>query len=99
MVEKIFIISFIVFAIWYTYQEGEIFGALGKWFEKHLPEKLHQPVYECPVCMGGIYGAILYWLIWGNSIKEWLIVNIAVIGLNAILNKLFPPGEIEIKDE
>lgn len=98
MIEKIFIVSFIVYAIWYSYQEGEIFGKLGQWFERNLPEKIHPPVFECAVCMAGIYGAIIYWLIWHNDVKEWIIVNIAAIGFNAVLNKMFPPDEIEIKE-
>lgn len=90
MIEKVFIISFIVFAIWYSMRPEAIFEKLGDWLEDHLPEKLHQPFFSCPVCMAGIYGAVLYWLIYHNGLKEWLIVNIAAIGFNAIVSKLFP---------
>lgn len=90
MLEKIPIVSFIVFAIWYSMLDGEIFGKLGNWLEEHLPERLHKPVFSCPVCMAGMYGAAIYWLIWGAGLKEWVVVNIAAIGLNAIIAKIFP---------
>lgn len=93
MIEKIFIISFLVFAIWYSMKPGEILGLLGDWLERQLPAKLHKPIFDCPVCMAGGYGAIIYWLIWASTIREWLIVNIAAIGLNAILTNLFRPRD------
>lgn len=90
MIEKVIIISLIVFAIWYSMRPDEIFGKLGDWLEDHLPDKFHPPLFACPVCMGGFYGAILYWAIFHNGVKEWLIVNIATIGFNAIISKMFP---------
>lgn len=89
MIEKVFITSFIVFAIWYCMQPEEIFGKLGSFIENNTPEAVHAPLFDCPVCMAGIYGAIIYWAVWHNGIREWLIVNIAAVGLNAILSKLF----------
>lgn len=88
MIEKIFIISFLVFAIYYTLQPGEIFGWLGDLFHKYFPEWMHEPVYACAVCMCFWYGTALYWLIWAAGWKEWLIVVIAAMGLNSILNRI-----------
>lgn len=93
MIEKIAVVSCIVFAIWYSMKEDEIFESVGDWLYDHLPEKLHSPFFSCPVCMSGIYGVVLYWIIWHGSVKEWLIVNIGAIGLNAIIDKLSPPKE------
>jgi len=106
MIDKIIIISFIVFAIHYSMQEGEIFGKLGAWFERNLPEKLKQPVFDCPVCMCPWYGSIIYWLVFApmtiESLRpiriivpigtwiEWIVVVIAAMGFNAIINKMFP---------
>ena len=90
MIEKIFIISFLVFAIHYTLQPGEIFGRLGDWFYKHLPSWTHQPLYDCPVCMVFWHGTAIYWLVWATGWKEWLVVVIAAMGLNAIIVKVFP---------
>lgn len=90
MIEKILIVSFIVFAVHYVLQEGEIFGWLGDLLTKILPDKLHDPFFECVVCMAGIYGAAVYWIIWHGSVKEWLVINLSAIGLNAIINQLTP---------
>lgn len=93
MIERILIISLLVFAINYTMKHGEVFGFIGDWLDKVLPEKLKEPVFACVVCMAPWYGTILYWLIWGNNHKEWLIVAIAAMGLNAIINQLIPKDE------
>lgn len=100
MLEKIFIISFIVFAIWYSMKPGEIFDKLSDRLEKMLPEKIHPAVFSCPVCMTPHYGSILYWLIWGfwkhtAQWQEWPVVVIGAMGLNAIFSHLFPPDEEE----
>jgi hypothetical protein len=103
MIEQILIISFWVFAIHYTMQHGEIFGWIGDWFSEVLPEKLHNPVFDCEVCMCPWYGSFLYIIMWKPTWHEFgiaLIVVIAATGLNAILTKLFPkdpdPEEIGI---
>ena len=93
MIEKIVIISLLVFAIHYTMQEDEIFGWLGEWFYKVLPDKLHDPVYDCVVCMCFWYGSIIYWLLWRENIIDWLVTVIAAMGLNAIINQLTPDRE------
>lgn len=95
MIEKGFIISLIVLAIHYTMQEGEIFGRLGAWFERHLPKFMWPAVFECNVCMSPYYGSVLYWVIYGlwlhvASWQEWPIVIIAAMGFNIIYNKWAP---------
>jgi len=92
MAEKIFIISCIVMAIWATMWEKGIFGFVRRWL-KNIPEKLQFPIFDCPVCMTMWYGSVVYWLVWGISIKEYIIVIIAATGLNAIFVKLFHPDE------
>jgi hypothetical protein len=89
-------------AIWATMWEGAIFEFVRLWAEKRIkkpgkrkyepriPEKWRKPVYDCPICMCYWYGTALYWIIWGVSIKEYLIVVIAAMGLNAVLIKLMP---------
>lgn len=57
-------------------------------------EKIEQPLFKCPVCMAGIYGAVIYWLIWGVWLQtacwqEWIICNIGAIGLNSIIVRAF----------
>lgn len=94
MLEKSLIISLLVLSIHYTMQEGEIFEGLGKWFEKHLPERIHPAVFACNVCMSVWYGTALYWLIpWekvgvtGNSLIQWPVVIITAMAFNIVINK------------
>jgi hypothetical protein len=97
MLEHSLIIALLVLSVWYTLQEGEIFGKLGEFFSKHTPSFMHQPLYECNVCMTVWYGSALYWLFpwqqlgFGEArLIEWPIVVIVAMGINAALNKLSP---------
>lgn len=90
MIEKIIITGLLVLSIWYSMQEGEIFGFVTRWGEKHLKECWQQPVFACNVCMSFWYGSIIYWVLWHNNIIEGLIVAIGAMGFNAALNKLSP---------
>jgi hypothetical protein len=94
MIVKLIIIAIIVLSIWYTMQEKQIFARLGDWFEDHLPEAIHKPVFDCAICMTPWYGTLLYWLIpWqklnltDNSWLEWPVVIISAMGINIIINK------------
>ena len=88
MLEKIVIVALIVDAIWVTMLDGMIFGKLGNWLDAHLSEYWGKPVFDCPACMSGVYGSVIYWLIWGESGKEWVIVFIGAIGFNTIFVKI-----------
>lgn len=94
MIQQIITIAFIVFAIWFTMQEGEIFAGLGKWFEKVLPEAVHKPVFACFICMTPWYGTGVYFLI--PLLPQWITIVIAALGLNAMLSKMFPKEEIDV---
>lgn len=96
MIEKIVIIALIVFAIWYSMQEGEIFGWLGRWFENNLPHQIHNPVFACHVCMAPWYGTGLYFLI--PLLPEWIPIVLAAMGLNGMASNLFAKDEIDVKN-
>jgi hypothetical protein len=81
-------IFLLVLSIWYTMQPGEIFGKLGLWLGVKLPAKLHPPVFECNVCMTPWYGSVIYWVLYANGGKDWLITIIAAMGMQVVLNKL-----------
>lgn len=87
--EHIFILSFLVFAIHYTMQEGEIFEGLGKLFSR-LPSYVHDPLYDCPVCMVPWYGSIIFLIFWQGDVTEWIMTIFPAMGLNAIILKLAP---------
>lgn len=95
MLEHATIIALLVLSIWYVYQEGEIFGRIGTWFNNNLPEKIHQPVFDCNICMCPWYGSLLYWLIYGLWLntatwQEWIVVIVIAMGMNIVINKWSP---------
>lgn len=87
--EHIFILAMLVFAIHYTMQEGEIFGWLGDLFER-LPNIVHQPLYDCQVCMVPWYGTIIFFIFWPGDLTSWIMTIIPAMGVNAVILKLAP---------
>lgn len=87
MPEKIIIVALIVFALWSTMWEDMIFGRVNTWFA-NLKESLQKPLYACVICMTPWYGSVAYWLLYGNSWQEYIIVIGAATGLNAVITKL-----------
>ena len=85
MLEKIVIVALIVIAIWGTMLNGMIFGFLGNWIVEKFPIWISKPLCDCFFCMSAWYGTALYWIIWGNSVKEWIIVVISAMGMNVII--------------
>lgn len=88
MFEKIFIISFLVIGYCCTFWPGMIFEKLGDWCECNLPEWINKPTWHCYICCCMWIGSAAYWIIWGNSIKEWLITCIGAMGVNAFISEL-----------
>ena len=87
MISQALIIALLVLAIYYTMQEGEIFGGLGRWLERNTPTKIHPALFECNVCMTPWYGSVLYILIYGINIG-WPVVVFGAMGLNIVIYKL-----------
>lgn len=99
MLEKVFLISFMVYGIWITFQPGMIFEKVGNFIVEKLGEFYSKPVTECPTCMSFWHGTYLYWFIWGSSVKEWGIVVIGAMGVSIVLSKLFHPEATVKEDE
>ena len=94
MIEKILITNWVVFAVWVSMTEGMIFDKLGNWFDKNLPsDKLKHFVFDCPICMASLYGSLFYWIWYGDSWKEWIVVILACVGLSAIIVKFLKATE------
>lgn len=89
MIERICIISLIITGIHMTMQEGMIFEHLGvligNTLDRFHMSILRKPIYECLICMGGLWTVILYVCMFGIS---WELVPMvpAVIGLNSIIS-------------
>ena len=91
MLERIIIISLIVTAVRISMYDGMIFGAfrqrLDALFDKPALKRitwLKKPMYDCIVCMGGVWTLIVYPLLYGLN---WHIIPVmlGVIGANVIM--------------
>jgi hypothetical protein len=90
MLEKIIVVTLLVWAVYIAMQPTMIFEFVADWLEHNFPPILQKPMHSCVVCMGGVWGMFFYWLVYGGGVHEWLVVNIGVIGLNAIIVTLQP---------
>lgn len=99
MIEKIVVVSLIVIAIWSTMQYGMIFQFVRYWAiikdeseeggpVYRIPKWVQKPLFDCPGCMCGWWGSAAYWLIWGESGKEWGIVVISAMGVCTVFNDI-----------
>lgn len=97
MLEQSAIIALLVLSIWYTMQDGEIFGFM----QKFSHWKIAPALFDCNVCMTPWYGSVLYFLIYKlwldiASWQNWPIVVICAMGINAVINKLAPKDNVDV---
>lgn len=89
MLTRIVILSLIITAIHVCTWDGMIFNRpaerLGSLLDRFSVSILRKPLFECLICMGGIYTLVLDSLLFGLS--WWVLVDmLAVIGLNTIIS-------------
>jgi hypothetical protein len=89
MIEKLLIISLWVTGYCCTFWEGMVFEKIGNWLDERLPEWLCKPLFQCFICAAFWWGTAIYWLFLGSAWKEWFLVVIGAMGLNAVFSKLF----------
>ena len=87
MLTRIVILTLIITAVHASCWDGMILHRpaewLGEWLDRFHASFLRKPLFECLICMGGIYTLVLDPLLFGWS--WWVIVDmLAVIGLNTI---------------
>lgn len=91
MIEKAIILSLIITAMHVSMCEGMLLNPLrvmiGNALDKAKLSVLKKPIYECLICMGGVYSVLIYPILWGFSF-EVLPVMLCVIGLNTIVSRL-----------
>lgn len=88
MIQGIILISLIVFAIWYCFLEGEIFGKIGVWLEAKLPNSIWKPLIGCPVCMVFWHGLYIAYFL---HLPLWYVIP--ALGLNAVIVKWWPDND------
>ncbi len=89
MLEQIVILSLIITAVHVTTWEGMIFHRpallLGDLLDLMFLSVLRKPLFECIICMGGIYTLVLYPILYGWS-WNLLPTMLGVVGLNAFIS-------------
>lgn len=93
MIASIVIIALVVYFIHACFWPTMIFGGIAGWLEARLPEKLTQPLFNCPICMTPWWGAGIYLLLNRLQIAAFadariqtiVVVLFAAAGLNTIL--------------
>ena len=89
MLTRIIILSLIITAIHATTWEGMIFHRPAEWLggvlDSFCISFLRKPLFECLICMGGVWTLVLDTLIFGWS---WFVLvdMLAVIGLNTLIS-------------
>ena len=88
-------ISLIITAIHVSMWEGMIFGwfreLLSKWIERifgGFGYWVRKPLFECLICMGGIFTFVLYPILYGFDLVEIIKTTLPVIGINTLISGL-----------
>lgn len=83
-----FLISLFCLGLRTITDDGKIAYPLRRLVQK-LPSNLGKPILLCCACMSSVWGTIIYWYFFGNSIPEWILVTISASFLNSILWELY----------
>jgi hypothetical protein len=91
MLTKIIVLSLIITGVHVSLHDGMLLNCvrikLTEWLTKAHMAVLSRPLYDCNICMGGIYTLVLYPLIYG---LDWYILPtmVGVIGANTLIAAL-----------
>lgn len=81
--EKALNIALIITAIHVSMWDSMIFAKIRLYLQR-LPNWTHKPLFECLICMGGVYTLILYPLMYGFD-YQIITTMLQVIGINTII--------------
>jgi hypothetical protein len=81
--EKALNIALIITAIHVSMWDSMIFAKIRLYLQR-LPEWTHKPLFECLICMGGVYTLVLYPLMYGFD-YQIITTMLQVIGINTII--------------
>lgn len=83
-----------------AFEDGEIFGGIGNWLRARYNEMLLKPFIGCPICMPSTHGTLIYLHAYQGaySFTSWIMFIVCVSGLNYIIYNLFPPSDINVKN-
>ena len=85
MIEIIVVISAFCLGLREITDEGKIGDPLRKFAQDRLPLMIAKPLILCCACMASVWGTIVYWVFFANSIEEWILVTVAASYVNSVL--------------
>jgi hypothetical protein len=72
----------------FTFNEGEIFVAIGKWMYEKFPDYVNKPLWLCEFCMSSVHGTWVFIVfLWGYPLYLWVLFCFCLCGVTAIINK------------
>lgn len=72
--------AFVIIFIHLCFQDGMILAPVRRLMDKFITsEYIRKPLYECPVCMSGIY-TLSFWILEGNAVSTDVLWAIGVTG-------------------
>lgn len=84
-------ISLIITAIYASMWDGMLFGwlriGISNVLDKIKLPFLKMPLFDCLICMGGIWSVLIYSIMYGIDI-EIIYTTLMVIGINTIIDKI-----------
>lgn len=91
MLTRIVILSLIITAVHVCTWDGMLLSRTASWlgslFDRLHLSVLRRPLFECLICMGGVYTLVLDPLLFGWS--WWIIVDmLCVIGMNTLISAI-----------
>jgi hypothetical protein len=91
MLTKILILSLIITGIHVSLHDGMLLNCvrikMTEWLHKWHMSMLARPLYDCNICMGGLYTLILYPLLFGLDLYI-IPTMVGVIGCNTLIAAL-----------
>lgn len=84
-VEIAFVLSLLCMAVFVITRDGMIFNIVRNWFNSFASKSVRKPFFECPPCMASVWGTTFYWIIYHNSVSEWLICILICSVFNKVI--------------
>lgn len=91
MIEKTIIIGLIIVSIHVVTQPnhifGRLFGRIGELLDRMHVGVLRRPLWECNICMGGVWTLVLYPALFGF---DWYVIPVVAmeIGLQTLISAI-----------
>lgn len=89
----ILLVSAWCFGFHNAFEDEQIFGSIGNWFRKRIPEFWLKPLIGCPICLPSVHGTAWFLLTQDWHFLTWIMFIVAASGINYVIYNLFPPND------